>query len=101
MTKLVLERKLTAIFSADVKGYSILMADDEEATIHAITRYRSIMSALIEKCRGRVVDAPGDNLLAEFKSAVSAVQCAVDIQKALLKENGQELFCHYKRCDLL
>ena len=87
MTKPAFERKLTAIFSADVKGYSILMADNEEATIQTITTYRSIMSGLIEKCQGRVIDSPGDNLLAEFKSAVSAVQCAVEIQNALHKEN--------------
>ncbi len=87
MTKPTFERKLTAILSADVKGYSTLMTDDEEATIQTITTYRSIMSGLIGKYQGRVVDSPGDNLLAEFKSAVNAVQCAVKIQKKLQKEN--------------
>jgi len=76
-------RKLKAIMSADVKGYSLLMADNEIATIHTITSYREIMKTLIEQHKGRVVDSPGDNLLAEFQSVVDAVQCAVKIQKSL------------------
>jgi adenylate cyclase len=83
-------RKLRAILSADVKGYSILMADDEVATIHTLNDHRKIMSAYIERQGGRVVDAVGDNLLAEFGSAVDAVQCAVEVQKEL-KEKNQEL----------
>ncbi|MBI3756836.1 MAG: adenylate/guanylate cyclase domain-containing protein, partial [Deltaproteobacteria bacterium] len=82
-----MERKLTAILSADVKGYSRLMGDDEAATIRTLTTYREVMSALIQQHRGRVVDAPGDNLLAEFASAVEAVQCAVEIQHALKVKN--------------
>jgi len=80
-------RKLRAIFSADVKGYSILMADDEVATIQTLKKYRNMMSACIEQHEGRVVDAVGDNLLAEFDSAVDAVQCAVDVQKELKGKN--------------
>jgi len=83
-------RKLRAILSADVKGYSILMADDEVATIQTLKEYRKIMSACIEKHCGRVVDAVGDNLLAEFGSAVDAVQCSVEVQKDL-KVKNQEL----------
>jgi adenylate cyclase len=83
-------RKLRAIFSADVKGYSILMADDEVATIQTLKKYRNVMSACIEKHDGRVVDAVGDNLLAEFDSAVDAVQCAVEVQREL-KVKNQEL----------
>ena len=83
-------RKLRAIFSADVKGYSILMADDEVATIQTLKEYRDKMSAGIEQHGGRVVDAVGDNLLAEFDSAVGAVQCAVEVQKEL-KVKNQEL----------
>jgi len=83
-------RKLKAIFSADVKGYSILMADDEVATIQTLKKYRNMMSACIEQHDGRVVDAVGDNLLAEFDSAVDAVQCAVKVQKEL-KVKNQEL----------
>ena len=83
-------RKLRAIFSADVKGYSILMADDEVATIKTLKKYRNMMSACIEQHEGRVVDAVGDNLLAEFDSAVDAVQCAVEVQRELKVQN-QEL----------
>jgi len=82
-------RKLRAILSADVKGYSLLMADDEIHTIQTLKAYRSLMSDLITQHSGRVVDNPGDNLLAEFGSAVDAVECAVDIQKKLEKENAK------------
>jgi adenylate cyclase len=84
-----MERKLRAILSADVKGYSILMADDEIHTIQTLKTYRQIMSDLIRQHSGRVVDNPGDNLLAEFSSAVDAVECAVQIQKKLKKENAR------------
>ena len=82
-------RKLSAILSADVKGYSLLMADDEVQTIQTLKAYRLIMSDLIQKNSGRVVDSPGDNLLAEFSSAVEAVECAVQIQNRLQKENAK------------
>ena len=82
-------RKLKAILSADVKGYSLLMADDEFHTIQTLKAYRSLMSDLIQQHSGRVVDSPGDNLLAEFSSAVDAVECAVAIQKRLKKENDR------------
>ena len=80
-------RKLRAILCADVKGYSLLMADDEAFTIKTLKEYRNIMSVHIQQHTGRVVDAPGDNMLAEFASAVEAVQCAVEIQKALNMKN--------------
>src|SRR3989442_3326475 len=83
-----IERKLTAILSADVKGYSRLMGADEVATIRTLTVYREVMATLIQQHRGRVVDAPGDNLLAEFASVVDAVQCAVVIQTTLKAENA-------------
>ena len=83
-----MERKLTAILSADVKGYSRLMGDNEEATIRTLTAYREVMTTLIQQHRGRVVDATGDNLLAEFASAVDAVQSAVEIQRELKAKNA-------------
>jgi len=83
-----MERKLTAILSADVKGYSRLMGEDEEATIHTLTAYRQVMTTLIQRYRGRVVDSPGDNLLAEFASVLDAVQCAVEIQQELKLKNA-------------
>src|SRR6266581_129379 len=84
-----MERKLTAILSADVKGYSRLMGEDEEATIRTLTTYRQVMTTLIQQHRGRVVDSPGDNLLAEFASAVDAVRCAVDVQHELKVRNAE------------
>ncbi len=84
-----MERKLAAIFSTDVDGYSRLMGDDEEATIRTLTAYRALISSLIQHYRGRVVDSPGDNLLAEFASVVDAVRCAVEIQQALKEKNAE------------
>jgi len=74
-----MQRKLAAIFSTDVAGYSRLMGDDEEATSRTLTTYCIIISSLIQHHRGRVIDSPGDNLLAEFASVVDAVRCAVEI----------------------
>jgi hypothetical protein len=65
------------------------MAEDEEATVHTLTAYREVMSSLIQQFRGRVVDTPGDNLLAEFASVVDAVQCAVEIQRVLRAKNAE------------
>jgi adenylate cyclase len=83
------KRKLTAILSADVVGYSLLMDDNEEATIRTLNAYRASMTTLIQHHRGRVVDTTGDNLLAEFTSAVDAVNCAVEIQRELAEKNAE------------
>jgi len=83
------KRKLTAILSADVKGYSRLMDDDEEATVRTLTSYRTAITDLVQQFRGRVVDSPGDNLLAEFTSVVDAVNCAVEIQRELAERNAK------------
>src|SRR5213594_5195528 len=83
-----MERKLTAIFSADVAGYSRLMGDDEEATIRTLTTYREVIATRIQQYRGRVVDSPGDNLVAEFASVVDAMRCAVEIQQELTAKNA-------------
>ncbi|WP_300457314.1 adenylate/guanylate cyclase domain-containing protein [Desulfobacula sp.] len=80
-------RKLSAILSADVKGYSRLMTEDESSTIKTLKKYRNIMAEIINQHSGRVVDAPGDNLLAEFSSVVHAVQCSVEIQNKLKEMN--------------
>jgi adenylate cyclase len=89
MTNESFKRKLTAILSADVEGYSRLMGEDEDATIRTLTSYRELMTTLIQKHRGRVVDSPGDNLLAEFLSVVDAVRCAVEIQEELRVRNAE------------
>jgi len=89
MTTEGFRRKLTAILSADVKGYSRLMGEDEAATVRTLTAYQEVMSTLIQHHHGRVVDSPGDNLLAEFPSVVDGVQCAVEIQQVLRARNAQ------------
>jgi adenylate cyclase len=83
------KRKLTAILSADVEGYSRLMGDDEEATVRTLTAYRSAINDLVQQYRGRVVDTPGDNILAEFTSVVDAVNCAVEIQREFAERNAE------------
>src|SRR5215510_4624243 len=80
-------RKLTAILSADVVGYSSLMAANEAATVDTLKSYRDIIARLVVRRGGRVVNAPGDALLAEFPSAVEAVQAAIEIQKSLEGHN--------------
>ena len=82
-------RKLAAILSADVEGYSRLMDEDEIGTIQTLTTYRELMTVLVEQYRGRVVDSPGDNLLTEFSSALDAVQGAVEIQRVLTERNAE------------
>ena len=89
MSKNDIKRKITAILSADVEGYSLLMGDDEESTIRTLNRYRQTMKMFIEQHRGRVVDATGDNLLAEFASVVDAVNCAATIQQKMAKLNAE------------
>jgi adenylate cyclase len=83
------KRKLTAILSADVKGYSRLMGEDEEATVRTITAYREVIASVVQKYRGRVVDSPGDNLLAEFASVLDAVRSGVEIQEELKSRNAE------------
>jgi adenylate cyclase len=82
------KRKLTAILSADVKGYSRLMGEDEEWTVHTLTAYKVVMGGLIQQHRGRVVGTAGDSVLAEFASVVDAVQCGVEIQQVLRAKNA-------------
>ena len=88
MTTQGVKRKLTTILSADVKGYSRLMGEDEEWTVRTLNGYKDVMGNLIQQHRGRVVDSTGDNLMAEFASVVDAVQCAVEIQQVLRAKNA-------------
>jgi adenylate cyclase len=82
------ERRLAAILSADAAGYTRLMAQDDVATVRTITFYRAEISRHVEEHGGRIVDSPGDNLLAEFPSATRAVVCAARIQHALDAKNS-------------
>jgi adenylate cyclase len=81
-------RRLAAILSADVVGYSRLMAEDEAATVWTLTAYRKEIQGLVGDHRGRVVDATGDDLLAEFPTALDAVECAVEIQRVVGARNA-------------
>jgi adenylate cyclase len=82
------DRKLAAIFAADVAGYSALMGRDEVGTLRTLTAYRVIIDRVIASHRGRIFNTAGDSLVADFASAVDAVQCAVAVQEALANENG-------------
>ena len=89
MTEERTKRKLRAILSADAVGYSRLMQEDEASTIRAVEDSKHLMSELIGQFKGRVVDAPGDNLLAEFASVVDAIECAVKIQGKLKTKSAE------------
>ena len=89
MTTQETKRKLTAILSADVKGYHRLAAKDEAGTLQTLNTYKELMANLIGEHHGRVVDAPGDNVLAEFASVVDAVECGVEIQRELSVRNDK------------
>ena len=89
MTPEKFKRKLTAVLSADVKGYSRLMGEDEEGTIHTLNAYMGVINGFIQQHRGRVVSTAGDSVLAEFASVVDAVRCAVEIQEELKERNKE------------
>ena len=83
------KRKLVAVLSIDVVGYSRLMQDDEEATLETLRSYRATIDRLAQQHAGRIVNAPGDNILAEFPSAVEAVRAAIDIQEVIGARNRE------------
>ena len=89
MTEERAKRKLSGILSTDAVGYSRLMEEDEASTIQTLADSKELMTNLIQRYRGRVVDAPGDNLLAEFGSVVDATECAVKIQQELNAKNAE------------
>jgi adenylate cyclase len=81
------ERKLAAIFAADIAGYSRLMARDEVSTLTRLMACRVIVDGLIASHRGRIFNTAGDSVVADFAGAVDAVQCAVAVQEAIASEN--------------
>jgi len=87
MTTEGIKRKLTAILSADAVGYSRLMAADEVDTIQRLKSFRELIGIRVREHHGRVVDSPGDNILAEFPSALDAVRSVVEIQRVLKTRN--------------
>jgi adenylate cyclase len=82
-----IERKLAALFAADVAAYSRLMGQDEGGTMQALTAHREVMDRLIARHRGRIANTAGDSVLAEFPSVVDAVRCAVEVQEQLREKN--------------
>jgi adenylate cyclase len=89
MTTQEVKRKLAAILSADVKGYNRLVAKDEAGTLQTLNTYKEVIAGLVRDHHGRVVDASGDNVLAEFASVVDAVECAIGIQGELGARNDK------------
>lgn len=89
MTKRV-ERRLAAIFAADVAGFSRLVRADEGGTLRLLSAHRAVMDALIVEHGGRVANTAGDSVLAEFASAVDAVQCAVAVQRQLAEKGAAD-----------
>src|SRR5499427_7860105 len=81
-------RRLVAVFAADVEGYSRLMGADEVGTLKGLTERRAILDRIIRDHGGRIANTAGDSVLAEFGSAVEAVQCAVEAQAALAEANA-------------
>ena len=89
MAEARVERRLAAILAADVAGYSRLMGVDEEGTLAALKAYRrELIDPKIAEHRGRIVKTTGDGALVEFASAVDAVRCAVEIQRAMAERNA-------------
>src|ERR1700741_1471166 len=85
---MLVSRRLVAVFAADVEGYSRLMGADEVRTLKGLTERRAILDKLIGDHKGRIANTAGDSVLAEFGSAVEAVQCAVEAQTALAEANS-------------
>jgi TolB-like protein/Tfp pilus assembly protein PilF len=85
------ERKLAAIFAADIAGYNRLMGRDEAGTLARLKACRAVMDGLIAAHRGRIFNTAGDSVVADFASAVDAVQCAVAVQEAIGKEIATQL----------
>src|SRR5215471_13668072 len=84
---ITVSRRLVAVFAADVEGYSRLMGADEVGTLKGLTKRRAILDKLIGEHRGRIANTAGDSVLAEFTSAVEAVECSVEVQTTLAEVN--------------
>ena len=84
------DRKIAVILVADVVGYSKHMEADENATIGSYNDCEKILNKLLKKYKGSVFNTAGDSVLAEFPSAVNAVQCGVDFQSEIKKRNGSD-----------
>ena len=84
-----MERRLAAIFAADVAGYSRLIGADEEGTLARLKAHRrELIDPTIAEHQGRIVKTTGDGVLAEFASPVKAVRCAIDVQYGMAERNA-------------
>ena len=91
MSDEVINRKIAVILVADVVGYSKHMEKDEDATLKAYSECEKILKGLLDKRQGSIFNTAGDSVLAEFPSAVNAVECAVEFQNKI-KERNQSIF---------
>ncbi|HZT89703.1 MAG TPA: tetratricopeptide repeat protein [Stellaceae bacterium] len=87
MSAASVQRKLAAIFAADIAGYSRLMGRDEVGTVERLKACRAVLDRLVESHRGRIFNTAGDSVVADFASAVDAVECAIAVQQALAAED--------------
>jgi class 3 adenylate cyclase len=85
----MITRRLSAILSADIAGYSRLMGEDELGTLDSLKAHQAAVFPLVERFEGRIIDVAGDGILAEFPSAVGAVACAIEIQRVMAEKNAQ------------
>jgi adenylate cyclase len=97
MTDDKVKRRLTTVLCADAQGYSRLMGADEAGTLGTLRRYRSAIAGLVERHDGRIVNTWGDAVIAEFASVVEAVQCAVEIQQEISKQESDPPNAHQMR----
>jgi adenylate cyclase len=84
------DRRLVAILAADAEGYSRLMHGDEEATMATLSARRAVVDDLIAEHRGRIANSAGDSVLAEIRSVLDAVRCAIEVQAARQRTNEGE-----------
>ena len=90
MSEEEIDRKIAVIFATDVVGYSKHMEADESSTVKNLRACEKVLTGLFKKHKGRLFNTGGDSFLAEFPSAVSAVECAVEFQKAIKERNSSE-----------
>src|SRR5215475_7018078 len=81
-------RRLAAILAADIAGYSALMGADEAVTVRDLNAHQAVVLPIVTEHGGRIIETTGDGILAEFPSVLSAVECAVAIQRVMAQRNA-------------
>ena len=82
-----IDRKISVIFATDVVDYSLHMEKDESGTVKSLRKYEKILKEAFKKHGGRLFNTGGDSFMAEFSSAVKAVECAIDFQNIVKEKN--------------